>query len=134
MQQCGGGRVNSWNLLVGGFDDEQMLAIFWLNHKRAWESSVTRTRMPSCGERSRARSTSPACGWRRRTSATRSCRSSEWWPAHLPAGPDGRVHYGATTQDILDSALACPLRDSLSRLEELLQTFGDHLARLPANL
>ncbi len=50
--------------------------------------------------------------------------------AVLPPGPDGRVHYGATTQDIMDTALALQLGDSCRRLEDLLVGFGDALARL----
>lgn len=50
--------------------------------------------------------------------------------AALPEGPDGRVHYGATTQDIMDTGLALQLRDGLERLAELLQGFGDVVAGL----
>ena len=42
----------------------------------------------------------------------------------------GRVHYGATTQDIMDTGLALQLREALDRLEELLGRFGDAVARL----
>jgi len=45
--------------------------------------------------------------------------------ATLSAGPDGRVHYGATTQDIMDTALAMQLGDSCDRLEALLVRLGD---------
>ena len=48
----------------------------------------------------------------------------------LPDGPDGRVHYGATTQDIMDTGLALQLRDSLTRLDELAQAWGDAIARI----
>lgn len=48
----------------------------------------------------------------------------------LPPGPDGRLHYGATTQDIMDSALALQLGLSCDRLLELAVGFGDGLARL----
>ena len=47
----------------------------------------------------------------------------------LPAGPDGRVHYGATTQDILDTGLALQLARSLAALDRLLGALGDALAR-----
>jgi 3-carboxy-cis,cis-muconate cycloisomerase len=40
----------------------------------------------------------------------------------------GRVHYGATTQDIMDSGLALQLRDALTRLESQICEFGDALA------
>jgi 3-carboxy-cis,cis-muconate cycloisomerase len=40
------------------------------------------------------------------------------------------VHYGATTQDIMDTALALQLGDSCMRLEALLVGFGDALAAL----
>ncbi|GGV18674.1 adenylosuccinate lyase [Actinomadura cremea] len=49
---------------------------------------------------------------------------------HLPPGPDGRVHYGATTQDIMDTALALQLVRSGDRLIELAVRFGDGLAAL----
>ena len=48
----------------------------------------------------------------------------------LPEGPDGRVHYGATTQDIMDTALALQLVASCNRLIELTLGFGDALAAL----
>lgn len=49
---------------------------------------------------------------------------------HLPAGPDGRVHLGATTQDIMDSGLALQLRQALDRLDSLCIDVGDALAGL----
>ena len=50
--------------------------------------------------------------------------------AALPEGPNGRVHYGATTQDIMDSALSLQMGEALDRLLVLLGEFGDALARL----
>ncbi len=50
--------------------------------------------------------------------------------ATLPPGPDGRLHYGATTQDIMDTGLAIQLASALDRLEELLSRFGNGLSRL----
>ena len=47
----------------------------------------------------------------------------------LPDGADDRVHYGATTQDIMDTALALQLRDVSDRLLGLLGDLGDALAR-----
>jgi 3-carboxy-cis,cis-muconate cycloisomerase len=41
----------------------------------------------------------------------------------------GRVHYGATTQDIMDSGLALNLRDAGHRLLDNLQVLGDVLAQ-----
>ncbi|MCG5212873.1 lyase family protein [Streptosporangium soli] len=52
--------------------------------------------------------------------------------AALPAGPDGRVHYGATTQDIMDTALALQMGEALDRLAVLLDSFGGALDRLVA--
>jgi 3-carboxy-cis,cis-muconate cycloisomerase len=52
--------------------------------------------------------------------------------AALPTGPAGRVHYGATTQDIMDTGLALQLRKACDRLIDLTQNFGDALARLAA--
>lgn len=46
----------------------------------------------------------------------------------LPAGPSGVVHYGATTQDIMDTGFALQLRDALDRLDALVDLFGDALA------
>jgi 3-carboxy-cis,cis-muconate cycloisomerase len=46
----------------------------------------------------------------------------------LPAGPDGRVHYGATTQDIMDTGLALQLARSLAALDRGLGRLGDALA------
>lgn len=48
----------------------------------------------------------------------------------LPPGPDGRVHYGATTQDIMDTALALQLVAACDRLIELAVGFGDALEAL----
>lgn len=42
----------------------------------------------------------------------------------------GFVHFGATTQDIMDSALAMQLRDAGVRLVELVDAFGDAVAAL----
>jgi len=50
--------------------------------------------------------------------------------AKLPDGPDGRVHFGATTQDIMDSGLALQLGAAAKRLKELLVEFGDGVAQL----
>lgn len=50
--------------------------------------------------------------------------------AALPRDADSRVHYGATTQDIMDSGLALQLRDATARLVQLTQTFGDAIALL----
>lgn len=48
----------------------------------------------------------------------------------LPEEAAGRVHYGATTQDVMDTGLALQLRDALRRLEGLLARFGGVVARL----
>lgn len=48
--------------------------------------------------------------------------------AALPAGPDGRVHYGATTQDIMDTGLALQLARSLAALDRGVGRLGDALA------
>jgi 3-carboxy-cis,cis-muconate cycloisomerase len=52
--------------------------------------------------------------------------------AGIPDGVAERVHYGATTQDIMDTALALALRDALDRLDALAVALGDELARLVA--
>lgn len=48
----------------------------------------------------------------------------------LPEEAAGRVHYGATTQDVMDTGLALQLRGALGRFEELLARFGEAVARL----
>jgi 3-carboxy-cis,cis-muconate cycloisomerase len=50
--------------------------------------------------------------------------------AALPEQHRGRVHYGATTQDIMDSGLALQLGEAVDRLGELLARFGDAMAAL----
>jgi 3-carboxy-cis,cis-muconate cycloisomerase len=53
--------------------------------------------------------------------------------AALPEGHRGRVHYGATTQDIMDSGLALQLGEAADRLGTLLARFGDAMATLAEN-
>jgi len=48
--------------------------------------------------------------------------------AELPPGPDGRVHYGATTQDIMDTALALQVGASARYLAGIVTELGDLLA------
>ncbi len=48
--------------------------------------------------------------------------------AHCPPGPDGRVHYGATTQDIMDTGLALQMTRSLQAIDAQLARLGDALA------
>lgn len=48
--------------------------------------------------------------------------------AQLPEGPDGRVHYGATTQDVMDTGQALMLRDACDVLQARLDSVGDRLA------
>lgn len=50
--------------------------------------------------------------------------------AALPPELRGRVHYGATTQDIMDTGLALQLAAALDRLELLLERFGSRVAEL----
>jgi 3-carboxy-cis,cis-muconate cycloisomerase len=50
--------------------------------------------------------------------------------AALPERHRGRLHYGATTQDIMDSGLALQLAAAADRLSSLLTGFGDGLAEL----
>jgi 3-carboxy-cis,cis-muconate cycloisomerase len=52
--------------------------------------------------------------------------------AELPPGPDGRVHYGATTQDIMDTALALQAGSSTRYLAGLVTEIGDLLAGMVA--
>jgi 3-carboxy-cis,cis-muconate cycloisomerase len=48
----------------------------------------------------------------------------------LPEQHRGRVHYGATTQDVMDSGLAMQLDAACARIGELLASFGDAVAEL----
>lgn len=48
----------------------------------------------------------------------------------LPSEVAGRLHYGATTQDIMDTGMALQLVHSLARLRELVAQSGDALATL----
>lgn len=50
--------------------------------------------------------------------------------ARLPDGPNGRVHYGATTQDIMDSGFALQSVAAAGRLGELVRALGDALESL----
>ncbi|HWG02118.1 MAG TPA: lyase family protein [Trebonia sp.] len=50
--------------------------------------------------------------------------------AALPEQHRGHAHYGATTQDIMDSGLALQLAAAASRLAELLGEFGDAMVAL----
>jgi 3-carboxy-cis,cis-muconate cycloisomerase len=50
--------------------------------------------------------------------------------AALPDGPNGRVHFGATTQDIMDTALSVQLAAACDRLADLAGEVGDGLAAL----
>ncbi len=50
--------------------------------------------------------------------------------AKLPEGPNGRVHFGATTQDIMDTGLALQLTSAVDHLTGLVQSFGDALSIL----
>lgn len=46
----------------------------------------------------------------------------------LPSGPAGRVHFGATTQDVMDTGLALQLARSLTLLDQAICTLGDAIA------
>lgn len=46
----------------------------------------------------------------------------------LPEGPNGRVHYGATTQDIMDTGLAMQMTASLRAIDKQLLRFGNALS------
>jgi 3-carboxy-cis,cis-muconate cycloisomerase len=48
--------------------------------------------------------------------------------AALPEGPNGRVHYGATTQDIMDTGMSLQLVAAVDRLHGLVCRLGDALA------
>jgi 3-carboxy-cis,cis-muconate cycloisomerase len=47
----------------------------------------------------------------------------------LPETERGSLHYGATTQDIMDTGLALQLDAAIDRLEVLVEALGDALAR-----
>lgn len=48
----------------------------------------------------------------------------------LPPGPDGKVHLGATTQDIMDTATVLQLQAAVARLRQIATEFGGGLTRL----
>lgn len=48
----------------------------------------------------------------------------------LPKEAAGRVHYGATTQDIMDTGLSLQLRAAIERLNKLLTDFGGVVAHM----
>jgi 3-carboxy-cis,cis-muconate cycloisomerase len=48
----------------------------------------------------------------------------------LPPGARGHLHLGATTQDIMDTAMALQVRAVGQLLQERLISYGDHLAEL----
>ena len=48
----------------------------------------------------------------------------------LPDGDAAYVHYGATTQDIMDSGVVLQVGEAMVRLDDLVQRLGDGLARL----
>lgn len=50
--------------------------------------------------------------------------------AATPEGPNGRVHFGATTQDIMDTGLSLQLAAALNRFEALVNRAGETLAGL----
>ncbi len=52
--------------------------------------------------------------------------------AHLPEGPNGRVHYGATTQDIMDTGLVLQMLRSLELLDEQMERLGNAVAKVVA--
>lgn len=45
----------------------------------------------------------------------------------LPSEVAGRLHYGATTQDIMDTGLALQIKDSIARLTQLVTAIGGSL-------
>ena len=52
--------------------------------------------------------------------------------ASLPVGPDGRVHYGATTQDIMDTGLVLQLSQAAMIIAAHLEDLGEVVASLVA--
>lgn len=47
----------------------------------------------------------------------------------LPPGPAGRVHFGATTQDVMDTALSLQMARSLDGLDRAMSDLGDALSQ-----
>jgi 3-carboxy-cis,cis-muconate cycloisomerase len=139
---AGGG---SWDLLFSVFGDPAMAGIFseqasvssWLAVERALAAAEAR-----CGLISEEEATAIA-----EAAQLDSIDFAELWrgtrnvgypilplvrmvSARLAQGPDGRVHYGATTQDIMDTALALQLMAAIDRLADLLSRFGECLVQL----
>ena len=78
----------------------------------------------------RADARRPRLALRGRRAATRSCR---WWPTCSGGGPSPRrpdVHHGATSQDMLDTALMLVASDVLRQAESHLEALADSLASL----
>lgn len=50
--------------------------------------------------------------------------------SNLPEGPGGRLHYGASSHDIMDTALSLQIRAAGDLLRELISQFGDAVAAL----
>ena len=72
-------------------------------------------------------------GARPRRSATRSCRWCASWPSR-PATAGRYLHWGATTQDIMDTAAVLQIRDGLALIEADLDAVRGHLAGARAAL
>ena len=135
----------SWDLLYSVFGDREMARIFseeatvsaWLAAERALAAAearcgvITEEEATAIAEAARLEGIDLAELWR--------STHNVGYPilplvrvvsARLSSGPDGRVHYGATTQDIMDTALALQLAAAFDRLHELLSGFGDRLGEL----
>ena len=134
-----------WNLLTGVFGDLVMARIFsetrtielWLEVERALAAAEAEVGLISTDDAEAVA----------RAAVLEAIDRDELWSqtrnvgypilplvrmisARLPAGPDSKAHYGATTQDIMDTALVLQVVGAIDRLEELLANLGDLLAAL----
>src|SRR5271165_6968352 len=138
-------RARGWNLLTEVFGDPLMSQIFsedaaiagWLQAERALALAQAQARVLDHGEAAAIiaaavpTSVDAEVLWEQtRNVGYPILPLVRMITAHLPVGPAGRVHYGATTQDIMDTGLVLQLVRALDRLEQLLEELGDRLAEL----
>jgi len=138
-------RAPGWNLLTEVFGDPVMSQVFseeaaiagWLDAERALALAEARLGVLEKGDAAAIAaaavpaSVDAASLWEQtRNVGYPILPLVRMVAAHLPTGPAGRVHYGATTQDIMDTGLVLQSVRALDRLEQVLAELGDRLAEL----
>lgn len=139
------GRAPRWDMLIDVFGDPLMSRIFseeatiavWLAAERALAESEARVGLigsedaAAIGDSVTASAIDRAQLWEEtRNVGYPILPLVRLMAARLPAGPDGRVHLGATTQDIMDTGLALQLAAAIDRLADLLGSLGDAICAL----